>query len=250
MEVSIELLLLFFAVAIVAGAVDAIAGGAGLITIPTMLAVGVPPAVAVATNKLGGVAGTLSSTLHFVRLGQIQFRQCVPMAAAAFIGAILGGLMLTWVDASFLSTLVPVLLIGFSAYFLFAPKVGELDKQKLISLPLFAGTFAPLVGFYDGFFGPGTGAFFCLGLVLLLGYNMIKATAHAKLLNLSSNLAALLFFIWHGTILWEIGLAMMAGQFIGGNIGARVVVHHGTRVIKIVMAVVACAISAKLMLSD
>lgn len=247
MEFSLDVLFLFFLAAIVAGCVDAIAGGAGLITIPVMLAAGVPPAAAIATNKLGGVAGCVSSTLHFLRLGQIDLKRSAPMAIACFAGAILGGLLLTRIDSRFLGAIVPALLIGFSAYFLFSPNIGALDKKRLIPASAFALTAAPLIGFYDGFFGPGTGAFYCLALVLLLGFNLIKATAHAKLLNLSSNLAALLFFIWHGAILWEAGLAMMLGQLIGAHIGVRIVVRHGARVIKIIMAIVACAISAKLM---
>jgi len=247
MEISLELFFLFVLVAIVAGGVDAIAGGAGLITIPAMLALGVPPAAAIATNKLGGVAGTLSSTLHFIGTKQIDIKASLPMVVSAFVGAVLGGLALTKIDARFLAAIVPVLLIGFSVYFVFSPNVGALDKKRLISVAGFVLLVAPLIGFYDGFFGPGAGAFFCLALVLLLGFNLIRATAHAKLLNLASNLAALLFFIWHGAILWDIGLAMMFGQFIGGNIGARVVVRHGVKVIKIIMVIVACAISAKLL---
>jgi len=140
------------------------------------------------------------------------------------------------------------LLIGFSFYFVFSPNVGALDKKRLISVTGFTLLVAPVIGFYDGFFGPGTGAFFCLALVLLQGFNLIRATAHAKLLNLASNLAALLFFIWHGTILWNIGLAMLIGQFIGGNLGARIVVRHGVGLIKIIIVIMACAISLKLML--
>jgi len=247
-ELSLELFLLFVGIAIVAGGVDAIAGGAGLITIPAMLAFGVPPAAAIATNKLGGVAGTLSATLHFIGKKQIDIRAAWPLAATAFVGSVAGGFALTRIDPAFLAAIVPVLLIGFSAYFIFSPNVGALDKKRLIPVAGFALFVAPVIGFYDGFFGPGAGAFFCLALVLLAGFNLIKATAHAKLLNLASNLAALLFFIWHGTILWDIGLAMLIGQFIGGNLGARIVVRHGVRVIKIIMVVVACAISVKLML--
>jgi len=247
-EISLEVFFLFVAVAIVAGGVDAIAGGAGLITIPAMLAFGVPPAAAIATNKLGGVAGTLSATLHFIGKKQIDIRAAWPLAATAFIGSVAGGFALTRIEPAFLAAIVPVLLIGFSVYFIFSPNVGALDTKRRVSVAGFVLLVAPAIGFYDGFFGPGAGAFFCLALVLLAGFNLIRATAHAKLLNLASNLAALLFFIWHGTILWDIGLAMMVGQFIGGNLGARIVVRHGVRVIKIIMVVVACAISLKLML--
>jgi len=247
MALSPELFLLLVAIALLAGGVDAVAGGAGLITIPALLALGVPPAAAIATNKLGGVAGTLSATLHFIGKKQIDLRAAWPMAASAFIGSVTGGVALMRIDPHFLAAIVPVLLMGFSAYFIFTSNVGALDKKRLISSFVFAGVIAPVIGFYDGFFGPGSGAFFSLALVLLLGFNLIRATACAKLLNLSSNLAALLFFIWHGAILWDIGLVMMLGQFIGANLGARIVMRHGVRVIKIVIVIVACAISAKLL---
>jgi len=245
MEISLELFSFFVVVAVIAGCVDAIAGGAGLITIPAMLAFGVPPAAAIATNKLGGVAGTLSATLHFVRKGQIKLRQSLLMVATAFAGAVAGGFLLTRIDGKILAAIVPVLLVIFSVYFIFSPNAGAIDRKNLISCFVFSLLVAPAIGFYDGFFGPGAGAFYCLAFVMLLGFNLIKATAHAKILNLSSNLAALMFFIWYDAILWDIGLAMMLGQFIGGNIGVKIIVRHGVKAIKIIMVIVACAISAK-----
>lgn len=249
MEFSIQLLLLFFAVAIVAGCVDAIAGGGGLITLPVMLAAGISPAAAIATNKLGGVAGTFSATVHFMRIGQLRFDRSFLMVPATFLGAVLGGLTLTLVDGAFLALLVPFLLIGFSLYFLFSPNIGALDRKHKISMAVFGLTMAPLIGFYDGFFGPGTGTFFCLAFTLLLGFNIVKATAHAKLLNLASNFAALVFFIVKGTILWKVGLAMMLGQFIGGYIGAHLVVRSGKMLIKVIMVVMAVGISVKMFIN-
>ncbi|WP_421589573.1 MULTISPECIES: TSUP family transporter [Rahnella] len=248
MEISLQLILLFFLVAIVAGCVDAIAGGGGLITIPVMLAAGINPAIAIATNKLGGVAGTFASTLHFIQIGEIDLRKATATVPMTFIGALLGGLALTKVNSAFLSYLIPLLLLGFSLYFIFSPEIGKIDKKEKLSTIVFAATFAPSIGFYDGFFGPGSGTFFCLGFTLLLGYNLIKATAYAKLLNFASNLAALLFFIIKGDILWKVGAAMLIGQFIGGHIGARLVVKSGRRLIKALMVIVAFALSMKMLL--
>ncbi|KAA8995390.1 TSUP family transporter [Affinibrenneria salicis] len=249
MEYSLALILLFFVVAIIAGWVDAIAGGGGLVTIPVMLAAGVPPAAAIATNKLGGVAGTFSASWHFIRTGQIDFRTSAIMIPTTFLGALLGGYLLNRINSEFLTFIIPVLLIGFALYFLFSPGIGELDKKTIIPVSLFAGLPAPLIGFYDGFFGPGTGTFFCLALVLLLGYNLVKSTANAKLLNFSSNLAALIYFISSGSILWQVGIAMLLGQFIGGYLGARMIVKNGKKLIKIIMTIMAFAISAKIMLA-
>ena len=248
MEISFPILILFFFIAVLAGCIDAIAGGGGLITIPAMLACGIPPTAAIATNKLGGVAGTFSSTLHFIRIGEVKPRKCMAMMAATFVGAIAGGFLLTRINSAQLAVLIPFLLIGFSAYFLFSPNIGALDSKQVIPVALYTGLIAPSIGFYDGFFGPGTGAFLAISFVLLMGFNIVKATAHAKLLNFCSNLAALIYFIGSGSIMVSLGLSMMCGQFVGGHIGARLVVKNGKNLIKLVMVCVALAVSAKILL--
>lgn len=247
MEISLEIVALLFCIALVAGCLDAIAGGGGLITIPALLALGLPPAAAIATNKLGGIAGSFSATIHFVRIRQIDFGKSRWMVATTLPGALLGGFALTRIDSTILTYAIPVLLIGFSLYFLFSPKVGEKDKKQILTPMAYALIIAPLVGFYDGFFGPGTGTFFAISFVSLLGYNLVKATAHAKLLNFCSNTAALSFLMVHGNVIWAFGLPLMAGQLIGGHIGARLVVAHGHRLIKVIMAIVALAISVKML---
>ncbi len=247
MDYSLTIIVLLFTIAVLAGCIDALAGGGGLITIPTLLLCGVPPVAAIATNKLGGVGGSLAATVHFIRLGELDLRKVKLTIVTSFIGAILGGVLLTWLDSGFLATVVPVLLIGFALYFLFSPNLGELDAKPWISSFAYALTLAPLIGFYDGFFGPGTGAFLAISLVLLRGFNLVKATAYAKLLNFCSNLAALSYFIIDGSLIWPIGIAMFIGQVIGGSLGARWVLRSGRRLIKIAMVLVTTAISSKLM---
>lgn len=247
MDISIQVIMLLFFVAMIAGCLDAIAGGGGLITIPALMAVGLPPAAAIATNKLGGVAGSFAATMHFLRIRQIDLHRSRWMMLTTFLGALLGGFALTQIDGAILMFAIPILLIGFAVYFLISPKVGEKDKKQAISLIVYALFIAPIIGFYDGFFGPGTGTFLAISFVSLLGYNLVKATAHAKLLNFCSNVASLAFFIPHGSVVWAFGLPMLAGQLIGGHIGARLVVTHGHGLIKIIMAIVALAISAKML---
>lgn len=247
MELSYQLLFFFFVVAILAGGVDAIAGGGGLITIPCMLAAGVPPIAAIATNKLGGVAGTWASSMHFIRRGEIEFKKCGLMMVTALSGAWAGGLVITRTDNSFLALLVPILLITFSVYFLLAPSVGEVDQKARISPSVFALFPVSIIAFYDGFFGPGTGTFFALAFTLLLGFNILKATAHAKLLNLCSNLAALSFFVSSNQIIWKLGIAMLIGQFIGGSVGAHLAIKNGKKLIRTMMVIVAVATSIKLL---
>lgn len=247
MTFSIELLTLFFFVAIIAGCIDAIAGGGGLITIPTLLLCGVPPAQAIASNKVGGVGGSMASTIHFIRMGHIDLRSAKLMIATSFIGSFLGSMLLTRIDSSFLAVFIPFLLIGFSLYFLFSPNLGALDRKQLITGLVYSVFVASVIGFYDGFFGPGTGAFFAISFTLLLGYNLVKATAYAKLLNFCSNLAALIYFIMSGSIIWEIGVAMFLGQVIGGVIGARLVVNNGKMLIKIAMVIMTIGVSVKML---
>ncbi len=246
MEFSAEIALLLFFVAMLAGIIDAIAGGGGLIVIPALLATGLPPDGAIATNKIGGIAGSTAATLHFLRMRQIDIKNSRWMALGAFTGSLAGAVALTQVDSSVLSRLIPILLIGFALYFLLSPKVGAQDRKARISAAAYALVLAPILGFYDGFFGPGTGTFLAISLVTLLGFNLVKATAHTKLLNLSSNLSSVLFFALNGNIVWAFGMPLLAGQWIGGAIGARLVIRQGHRLIKIVMSAVAIAISVKM----
>lgn len=248
MEITFDIAALLFTVALGAGIVDAIAGGGGLITIPTLLAAGLPPGAAIATNKVGGIAGSTAATLHFLRIRQIDLKRSRWIMLGTFLGSLIGGIALTRIDGGILKQIIPVLLIGFAVYFLLSPKVGAEDHKERMSLPLYALTLAPLLGFYDGFFGPGVGTFLAISGVTLLGMNLVRATAHAKLLNLCSNLAALLFFAWHGNIVWAYGLPMLVGQWVGGSIGARLVVKRGHQLIRVLMVTMAIIISVKLML--
>ena len=212
------------------------------------MAVGLPPGVAIATNKIGGIAGSTAATLHFLRMRQIDLKRSRWMMLGTFLGSLVGGFALTRIDSSILQQVIPLLLIGFALYFLLSPRVGAEDRTQRITPALYAATLAPLIGFYDGFFGPGTGTFLAISCVTLLGFNLIKATAQAKLLNLCSNLAAVMFFILHGNIVWAYGLPLLAGQLIGGTIGARLVVTRGHQLIRILMVIMSLIVSVKMLL--
>ncbi|MGB3704083.1 MAG: TSUP family transporter [Castellaniella sp.] len=248
MEITFDVAVLLFFVALLAGVVDAIAGGGGLITIPALLAAGLPPGVAIATNKVGGVAAATAATLHFLRMRQIDLKRSRWMMLGAFLGSLAGGIALTRIDSGVLRQVIPFLLIGFALYFLLSPRVGAEDRAQRIAPALYAAAVAPLIGFYDGFFGPGTGTFLAISCVTLLGFNLLKATAHAKLLNLCSNSAALVFFALHGNIAWAFGLPILAGQWIGGTIGARLAVTRGHKLIRVLMVVMALIVSVKMLL--
>ncbi|MGB5830608.1 MAG: TSUP family transporter, partial [Thiohalocapsa sp.] len=200
--------------------------------------------------KAQGVFGTLASTAHFVREGAIDLRSAALAVLCTFIGAAAGAAAVQVLAPDLLSRLVPLLLIGFALYFLFSPRVADIDSRQRISTGAFALLIGTSIGFYDGFFGPGTGTFFVIACVALLGANLRRATAHAKLLNFTSNLAALLLFIAGGKILWGIALTMAAGQVAGGWLGAHLVIRHGTRLVRPVLVAASLAVSLRLLLDQ
>lgn len=238
---------MLFGVAAIAGCVDTIAGGGGLITLPTMLMVGVPPAAALATNKLQGTGGSLTASLYFLRRGSVRLQDNISAIGMTFLGSVGGSWLILTLDASALARIIPFLLIVMGSYFALSPKLGAVDSQRRMGPKAFAGLVAPLLGFYDGFFGPGTGMFMAVAFVGLCGYNLTKATAHTKLLNFTSNIAALLYFLLFGTIYWGVGLAMLAGQLLGASLGARLVFVRGASLIRPVVTGVCFAMAIKLL---
>lgn len=247
MELGLDILAILFTVATIAGFIDAIAGGGGLLTIPALLTVGVPPAMALGTNKLQACGGSFSASLYFVRKKAIDVKQIFLLILLTFIGAACGTIFVQTIDVNALKALLPFLVLIIGIYFLFSPSVGGEDRKQRISLPLFAFTAAAGVGFYDGIFGPATGSFFTLAFILLLGFNLPKAVAHAKVLNFTSNFASLIFFILGGAVLWKIGFIMMVGQFIGGTLGARMVVTKGKKLVRPMLVTMSFIMVAKML---
>ena len=247
MDLSIEILSILFFVALFAGTLDAIAGGGGLITIPALLAAGVPPTMALGTNKLQACGGSFSASLYFIRKKTVSLKEVWLLILLTFIGASGGTIFVQVLDVSQLKALLPFLILIIAGYFLFSKTLDDQDRKQRISYPLFAFTAAVGIGFYDGMFGPATGSFFTLAFVLLLGFNLTKSVAHAKVLNFTSNIASLIFFMLGGAILWKIGLVMMAGQFIGGNIGARLVVTKGKQLIRPLIVTISLIMVTKML---
>lgn len=246
MELTYQLLAILFAVALIAGFIDSIAGGGGLLTVPALLAVGIPPANALATNKLQSCGGSFSASLYFVRQRMVNLKEIKLSIALAFVGSLLGCYLILKINADYLRLLLPILTISVGLYFLLCPKIGEQDRNRRLSEQQFAILVAMIIGFYDGFFGPGAGSFYALGYVTLAGFNLTKATAHTKVLNFTSNLAGLLFFIISGKVFWIIGLVMLVGQFIGARLGAKMVISKGKKLIRPMLIIVSCVMSIKL----
>ena len=162
------------------------------------------------------------------------------------LGAVLGAILIQRLQADMLRQVLPLLIICIGLYFLLTPKLGESDRQRRLSALPYALVGGGCVGFYDGFFGPGAGSFYALGFVTLCGFNLAKATAHAKVLNFTSNFGGLLFFILGGKVVWGLGFVMMTGQFIGARLGARMVLSKGQRMIRPMVVVVSVVMSCKL----
>ena len=246
MDIGIELLAILFCVGFVASFIDAIAGGGGLITIPALLMTGMPPAMALGTNKLQAVGGALSASFYFLRKRAVNLRDIWFILIWVFLGSALGTLLIQSIDVAIFRKILPFLILVIGLYFLFTPKLGDEDRKQRLSYLLFGLLVSPFLGFYDGFFGPGAGSIMSLACVTLLGFNLQKATAHAKVMNFTSNFAAFIFFLFGGQILWKVGLVMMAGSILGANLGAKMVMTKGKTLIRPMVVIISFMMTAKM----
>ncbi len=246
--ITTSLIAILTGVGFVAGIIDAIAGGGGLLVIPALLLAGLDPVSVLATNKLQGSFGTGSAVLTYARHGHIDFHKCRLMIFTTFSAACLGVLTVAFAPTTLLSAIMPLLLIAMAIYFALSPKLSDDDVHARTTLTKFSWIAAPAIGFYDGLFGPGAGSFYLLGFVTLLGYGVLRASAHTKLLNFTSNMASLVVFALSGKILWTLGLAMGAGQFLGAQVGSRLAIKNGAKLIRPLLVVMCIAMAIKLLL--
>ncbi|KHJ53379.1 membrane protein [Aureimonas altamirensis] len=242
------ILILIVAAAFFAGFVDAIAGGGGLITIPALLLGGFDPLSALGTNKLQSLFGSGSATIAYARRGLVDLKSLLPAAGLSFAGACAGALAAMLLPPDLLGGILPFLLIGIAVYFAIKPNLSDVDRERRISPVVFACFFVPLIGAYDGLFGPGTGSFFMIAFVALAGYGVLKATAHTKLLNFASNLGGFAIFAFSGSIHWKLGLAMGIAQFCGARLGAVSAVRFGAKLIRPLLVAVCTILALKLIM--
>ncbi|SHM47699.1 hypothetical protein SAMN05444389_11092 [Paracoccus solventivorans] len=235
------------AAATAAGFVDSIAGGGGLITVPVLMLAGMTPEQALATNKLQGSFGAATAAVSYARSGLVDLRRQLPTAALAFAAGGAGAALVTALPTEVLRLALPVVLIGIALFFALKPGLNDLDRAARLSPAIFGLTLVPVIGFYDGLIGPGAGAFYMLGFVMLAGHGVLRATAHTKLLNFSSNLGGLAVFALSGHPLWLVGLLMGAGQILGAALGARLALRIGARIIKPLLVVTSTALAARLL---
>ncbi|MBU2957334.1 TSUP family transporter [Paracoccus sp. 1_MG-2023] len=246
LDLTLDLFLLLVAAGFAAGFIDSIAGGGGLITVPALMLAGIPPAQALATNKVQGLFGAGTAAISYARRGLVDLRSQWRQAAIAGVAGAVGAALISSVPTDGLRLLLPVILIGIALFFALKPGLNDLDRIRRMGAGMFAATIVPLVGFYDGLIGPGAGAFYMIGFVTLAGYGVLKATAHTKLLNFASNLGGLAAFALVGKPLWTLGLAMGAAQIAGAMLGARLASRIGARLIKPLLVATSSILAVRL----
>jgi uncharacterized protein len=223
-------------VALIGGTVDAIAGGGGLLTVPALLAAGLPPHLALATNKGQSAFGSAAALARFSHAGLVPLRRARWTFPLGFLGSLLGAWIVLRVRPDVLRPVVLVLLVLAAAFVVLRPSVGGGRAASAAIAPAAALAFG--AGAYDGFFGPGTGTLLIVGLAGLLALPLQQASAEAKAINFASNLAAALLFAARGTVVWHTALPMAAGQLVGGWVGAHLTVRGGERVVRWVVVCV------------
>ena len=225
-----------------AGMVDAIVGGGGLILVPALFATfpAAPPATLLGTNKCASVWGTAFATLKYSRRVDMRWRALLPAAVCALVGSFVGAWTVTQIDPAFLRKTLPFILLAVLIYTLARKDLGRAHQphQNQNRERLIACAIGALIGWYDGFFGPGTGSFFIFLLVRFLGYDFLNASASAKLLNVATNIAAIVLFAMKGHIWWQVGLMMAAANVAGSLVGSHLALKHGTGFVRWVFVIV------------
>jgi len=247
--VSFWPLALLLLAALGAGWIDAVVGGGGLIQLPALLLFpGITPVQALATNKLGSIFGTTTSAITYYRRTSPDLKTAIPMALTALIGAFGGAALATVLPSEAIKPIIIAALIAVLLFTIFKPKAGELSRLRYTGHQhyLRAVMIGLIIGGYDGMVGPGTGSFLIIAMVTVLGYNFLQSSAKAKIVNICTNLGALLLFVPTGHVLVGLGLAMGVMNMIGGYLGARMAISKGSGFIRIVFVVVVSVLIIKL----
>ena len=243
-----ELLIVTLA-SLLAGFVDAIVGGGGLILVPALFAVfpSAPPATLFGTNKVASVWGTAAAAAQYARRVDLHWKTLLPAAAAGFSGALGGAWLVTVVSSAYLRKALPFVLLAVLAYTLIKKDMGHTHAPRFTGRQetAVACCIGLALGFYDGFFGPGTGSFFVFLFVRWLGYDFLNASASAKLLNTATNLAALGLFAYTSHVWWHFALAMAIANVLGSLLGTRLALKHGSGFVRWVFVGVVSALILK-----
>lgn len=234
---------------LLAGLIDAIVGGGGLILVPALFATypGAVPATLLGTNKGGAIWGTAWAAVQFTRRVALRPQTMAPAMLAALLGSFAGAWAVTAVDASLMRRALPLVLLAILAYTLARKDLGRHHAPRYAAAheSLAASLIGLVIGFYDGFFGPGAGSFFVFLFVRVLGFDFLHASASAKLLNTATNLAALVLFTWKGHVWWQVAAVLAVANVIGSLIGTRLALKHGAGFVRGVFIVVVGALILK-----
>lgn len=245
-EVDLNVVILLISFGFLAAFVDAVVGGGGLIALPALMFAGLNPAAAVATNKLAGTMGSLTSTISFYRSGQLEIRSVIKYLPLAFVGSLLGAWTVHLINPELLKPLMLIMLAAVAVYTILKKdwgSVATVKNLKFTHLVLFM-LLLFIIGFYDGFLGPGTGSFLIFSF-LLIGFDFLKAAGNAKFLNLASNFAGLLMFTYLGQIHYVYGLLMGIAQIAGALVGSRMAIKKGSGFVRILFIIVTITLLTK-----
>ena len=237
-------IILFF-VAFIASLIDSIAGGGGLLTTPSMLILGISPLNVLATNKFQSCFGTFTSTYNYYKNGLLTEKKKSMYFCLSFIGSSIGTLLVSRISNETLESVIPVLLISAALFFITNKGPSEVKQNYKLLVVFNLLVFA--IGFYDGFFGPGTGSFFVLSFIVVKGINIMRATAVTKLLNFASNFAAFIIFAFQGYVIWLLGLIMAVAQIAGAYTGSKFAIKNGEKVVRPVLVIVSLLLSARIL---
>lgn len=249
--VSLWVLAALVLAAFVAGWVDSVVGGGGLIQLPALV-IGLPADAStpeiLGTNKLSSVAGTLVATLTYLRRVRVPIGMVLPLIVAAFAGSAAGSSVARFIPKELLTPIVLVAVVAVGAYTFFKPTMGRVHEERHSgwSRTWRSALIGAVIGFYDGILGPGTGSFFVIAIVAFLGFGFLQGTVAAKLANLTTNIASVLVFGIHGEVLWLLGGCMAVANLSGGFLGAKMALRHGNEFIRTVFLVVIAILAAKL----
>lgn len=215
-----------------AGFVDAVAGGGGLVSIPALIATGMPIAYVFGTNKFQSSIGTSMAVFRYYKNGLVNLNTVWRGLAFGSIGATLGAITVNYISNQFMRYIVPLLMLVVFIFNLFNSKLGVTTGKKRMNEYSFFAIFGFILGFYDAFFGPGTGNFWIIAIVYFLGYTFLNASGYAKMLNLKSNLFALMIFLYYGKVQFIYAIVMSVGSISGGYLGANTAIVKGAKIIR------------------
>jgi len=244
-----QILYIILPLVFLAGLVDSIAGGGGLISLPAYLLAGLPPDIALANNKMSSCFGTLYTTIRYFRHGMIDLAVALLCGVCALLGSFTGAKTVLSISPDFLNHLLIILLPVIFIYFIFKKDFGEKNTSSYVptfAKYLYTVLIGLVLGFYDGFFGPGTGSFLILLFVMVLRYDLTLANGNTKVVNLASNIAALTLFIWHAKVIFWIGIPAVLANVAGNHIGSTLVIKKGNKLIKVIFIVVFVGLLVKI----